>query len=220
MLHRPKPKTSLMWNLIIVDEDPAEEKQTDNDEENSETGFVSSDAINRRALAVAHRIKELVEVEKFEVYDKKNDSYRPCRWSDIVILTRAFEQRANNYVQILRCANIPVVSDSSAGYFATTEINDMLSLLQVLDNPRQDIPLASVLRSPLFGISDTELALIKSHQKKEGLIFIHCLNLSRKNLMIKSCKRKFLIFCSGLMVGDPCPPRLIGRFNLADLFSD
>lgn len=153
--------------LIIVDEDPAEEGQSDAEDDN-QAGIVSSDAINRRALAVAHRIKELVEVKKFEVYDKKSDSYRSCRWSDIVILTRAFEKRASNYIQIFRCANIPVVSDSSAGYFETTEINDMLSLLQVLDNPRQDIPLASVLRSPLFGISDTELALIKNHQKDKA----------------------------------------------------
>ncbi|MGB8227205.1 MAG: helicase-exonuclease AddAB subunit AddA, partial [Sedimentisphaerales bacterium] len=153
--------------MIIVDDDPAEERQGD-DEENDETGLVSLEAINRRALIVAQRIKQLVEVEKFQVYDKKSDSFRPCRWSDFVILTRAFEQRANNYVQILRSANIPVVSDSSAGYFATTEINDMLSLLQILDNPRQDIFLASVLRSPIFGLSDTELAKIKSCQKSES----------------------------------------------------
>jgi len=154
----PKPDVE----LIIVDEDPAEEKQTDNDDD--QTGVVSADAINRRALMVANRIKELVEVEKFEVYDKKITAYRPCRWNDFVILTRAFEQRANNYVQILRSANIPIVSDSSAGYFATTEINDMLSLLQVLDNPRQDIPLASVLRSHFFDLSDTQFAQMKSHK--------------------------------------------------------
>jgi ATP-dependent helicase/nuclease subunit A len=152
--------------LAIVDDDPAEEQQ--GDDESDETGLISSEAINRRALVVAQRIKQLVEVEKFQVYDKKNDSFRPCRWADFVILTRAFEQRANNYIQILRSANIPVVSDSSAGYFATTEINDMLSLLTVLDNPRQDISFASVLRSPVFGLSDTELAKIKSHQKSES----------------------------------------------------
>ncbi len=149
--------------LIIVDQDPAEQEQNDEKEDDS----VSSEAINCRALTVARRIKELVEIEKFQVYDKTGNTYRPCRWSDIVILTRAFEQRANNYVQILRSANIPVVSDSSAGYFAATEINDMLSLLQVLDNPCQDIPLASVLRSPIFGLSDTELSQIKSHQKSQ-----------------------------------------------------
>jgi ATP-dependent helicase/nuclease subunit A len=150
--------------LLIVDDDPAEEN---NDDEQQAEG-ISADAVNRRALTVAERIKELVEVEKFEVYDKDIAAFRPCRWNDFVILTRDFKHRANNYVQILRCANIPVVSDSSAGYFATTEINDMLSLLQVLDNPRQDIPLASVLRSPIFGLSDTQLARIKSPKNSES----------------------------------------------------
>lgn len=148
--------------LIIVDE----ESETKHDDENDD-GIVSSDAINRRALTIAYRIKELVEAEKFQVYDKTLSAYRPCRFNDIVILTRAFEQRASNYVQVLRLANIPVVSDSSAGYFATTEINDMLSLLQVLDNPRQDIPLAAVLRSPLFGVAESELAEIKSHNNEK-----------------------------------------------------
>ena len=150
--------------LAIVDDDPAEWQ---GDDEDDETGLVSAEAINRRALVVAQRIKQLVEVEKFQVYDKTSSFFRPCRWADFVILTRAFEQRANNYVQILRMANIPVVSDSSAGYFATTEINDMLSLLACLDNPRQDIAFASVLRSPVLGLSDTELAKIKSHQDSE-----------------------------------------------------
>ncbi|PKL51248.1 MAG: helicase-exonuclease AddAB subunit AddA [Planctomycetes bacterium HGW-Planctomycetes-1] len=151
--------------LLIVDDDPAEEND---DDEEQQTDGISADAVNRRALTVAERIKELVEVEKFEVYDKDISAFRPCRWNDFVILTRDFKHRANNYVQILRCANIPVVSDSSAGYFAATEINDMLSLLQVLDNPRQDIPLASVLRSPIFSLSDTQLAQIKSHKNSES----------------------------------------------------
>lgn len=142
--------------LIIVDEESQAEHENANEER-----IISSDAINRRALTIAQRIKQLVEIDKFRVYDKAINADRPCRFSDVVILTRAFEQRASNYVQVLRLANIPVVSDSSAGYFATTEINDMLSLLQVLDNPRQDIPLAAVLRSPLFGVSESQLSEIK-----------------------------------------------------------
>ena len=148
--------------FIIIDDNPSE-RQDDDDNENAAS--VSGDAINRRALVVADRIKKLVEVEKFKVYDKDAASFRPCRWGDIVILTRSLKERANNYVQILRSANIPVISDSSAGYFETTEISDMLSLLWVLDNPRQDIPLASVLRSPIFRITDDDFATIKTLQK-------------------------------------------------------
>ncbi|MEN6386084.1 MAG: UvrD-helicase domain-containing protein, partial [Phycisphaerales bacterium] len=141
--------------LLVVDEEYQRESDDENEDDNNDS--ISFDAINRRAITVAQRIKELVEVEQFKIYDKKAACLRPCRYSDIVILTRSFAQRANNYVQILRLANIPVISDSSTGYFAATEINDMLSLLQVLDNPRQDIPLAAVLRSPLFGVSDSQL---------------------------------------------------------------
>ncbi|MBN1787077.1 MAG: helicase-exonuclease AddAB subunit AddA [Sedimentisphaerales bacterium] len=161
-----KPAQRPDVELILVEE--KKEEQDQNNENDSETDAIfSCEAVNRRALTVANRIKELVEIEKFEIYDKTTNSYRPCRWSDFAILTRAFQSRANNYVQVLRSANIPVISDSSAGYFETTEINDMLSLLQVLDNPRQDIPLASVLRSPIFSLSDTELASIKNHQNEK-----------------------------------------------------
>src|SRR5699024_9787056 len=50
----------------------------------------------------------------------------------------------------------------TTGYFAAIEIQIMLSLLKIIDNPRQDIPLASVLRSPLVGLSEEELALIRT----------------------------------------------------------
>ncbi|MHB0945773.1 MAG: helicase-exonuclease AddAB subunit AddA [Sedimentisphaerales bacterium] len=151
--------------FIIVDDDSTEQQ---GDDDNENTAGVSDDAVNRRALVVAARIKKLVEVEKFEIYDKAAGVMRPCRWGDIVILTRSMKERANNYVQIFRSANIPVISDSSAGYFETTEISDMLSLLAVLDNPRQDIALAAVLRSPLFGITDTDLATIKNYQNDKA----------------------------------------------------
>jgi ATP-dependent helicase/nuclease subunit A len=153
--------------LLIVDEEFKDDSEDENDNENE---TISSDSINRRAITVAQRIKELVEEEKFQIFDKKANCSRPCKYSDIVILTRSFSQRANNYVQILRLANIPVISDSSTGYFATTEISDMLSLLRVLDNPQQDIPLAAVLRSPLFGLSDSKLLKIRAH-KNEKLTF-------------------------------------------------
>jgi ATP-dependent helicase/nuclease subunit A len=61
---------------------------------------------------------------------------------------------------------VPVSCQATAGYFEATEITDMLCLLRVLDNPQRDIELAAVLRSPFFNISDTELAKIKLHGKK------------------------------------------------------
>ncbi|MCD6394525.1 MAG: PD-(D/E)XK nuclease family protein, partial [Planctomycetes bacterium] len=100
---------------------------------------------------------------EFTVYDKSIDGYRDVQYGDIVILMRSLANRANEYVEMLRLAGIPVNSQSAAGYFATTEITDAVCLLKVLDNPQQDIELAAVLRSPFFKLTDTELAMIRAH---------------------------------------------------------
>jgi len=175
----PENNQSPDVELMIVDED-SQDEQGDDDNEQDES-VIASEAINCRALTVAQRIKELVEVEKFQVFDKSLNAHRPCRYSDIVILMRAFKERASNYVQILRLANIPVVSDSSAGYFAATEITDMLSLLQTLDNPRQDIPLAAVMRSPMFGTSESQLAEIKLQAGEKDDFYLAVESFAVKN---------------------------------------
>ncbi len=84
------------------------------------------------------------------------------QYRDIVILMRSLAKKANDYVEVLRLAGVPVSCQATAGYFEATEITDMLSLLKVLDNPQRDIELAAVLRSPFFKISDTDLAKDKS----------------------------------------------------------
>jgi len=98
---------------------------------------------------------------EFQVYDKDTGAFRDVRYGDIAILMRSPANRAVEYVQMLQLANVPVSSDAASGFFEATEITDMLCLLKVLDNPRRDIELAAVLRSPLFGLTDTELAGIK-----------------------------------------------------------
>ena len=74
---------------------------------------------------------------------------------------RSLAHKAGEYTEVLQRAGVPVSSQSSAGYFATTEVTDCISLLKVLDNPQRDIELAAVLRSPVFGVTDNELAGIR-----------------------------------------------------------
>jgi ATP-dependent helicase/nuclease subunit A len=90
---------------------------------------------------------------------------RDVEYRDIVILMRSLARKANDYVQVLRLAGVPVSCEATAGYFEATEISDCLALLKVLDNPQRDIELAAVLRSPFFKISDTELAKIRIRSK-------------------------------------------------------
>jgi ATP-dependent helicase/nuclease subunit A len=81
---------------------------------------------------------------------------------------RSLAKKANDYVEVLRLAGVPVSCQGTAGYFEATEISDLLCLLKVLDNPQRDIELAAVLRSPFFRVSDTELAKIKINGSKSG----------------------------------------------------
>jgi len=121
----------------------------------------------RQAALIAQRIKQMVGAEtgkaEFQTYDKRLGCMRDVEYRDIVVLMRSLAKKANEYVEILRLAGVPVSCQSSAGYFEATEVTDMLSLLKVLDNPQRDIELAAVLRSPIFGISDSNLARIQVH---------------------------------------------------------
>ncbi len=121
----------------------------------------------RQAAMIARRIRQMVGAEtgrpEFQIYDKQQDKFRTVQYGDIVILMRSPAKRANDYVEVLRLAGVPVSCEAATGYFETTEISDMLCLLKVLDNPQRDIELAAVLRSPFFKIGDAELAKIKIH---------------------------------------------------------
>lgn len=157
-------KQSLPVELYILDEEePEPDEETDNDESAEPTEVVS--ALQRQAAFVARRIRQMVGAgggkAEFQIYDKQTEAYRDVQYRDIVILMRSVAHRANEYTEILRLAGIPVSSQTASGYFATTEIADMLALLKVLDNPIRDIELAAVLRSAMFGFTDSELAEIR-----------------------------------------------------------
>ncbi|MDH4241483.1 MAG: PD-(D/E)XK nuclease family protein, partial [Phycisphaerae bacterium] len=128
-------------------------------------------ARQRQAAMIARRIRKIVGADtgkcEFQIYDKNRDCMRDVEYRDIVILMRSLAKKANDYVQVLRLAGIPVSCEATAGYFEATEISDVVALLKVLDNPQRDIELAAVLRSPFCKISDTELAKIRIHSKTD-----------------------------------------------------
>lgn len=97
----------------------------------------------------------------FMVYEGKSKLYRPVQYRDIVILLRAVTALAPAFLDELKEAGIPAYADLATGYFAATEVDIMLSLLSIIDNPHQDIPLAGVLRSPIAGLTAEQLAQIR-----------------------------------------------------------
>ena len=128
------------------------------DPENDENEL---DRSEREATVLGHRILQLVsptDAPPMQVVDRTGalPTHRPIRYADIVILLRSLRFKADQFAATLRNMGIPVHTESATGYFEATEINDVLSLLHVLDNQRQDIPLAALLRSPLSGLKNAE----------------------------------------------------------------
>jgi len=136
----------------------------------TQEGLALIDSRQRQAALIARRIREIVGVEtgraEFQVQDRQTGDYRDVQYRDVVILMRSLAKKANDYVEILRLAGIPVNCEATAGYFEATEVRDMISLLKVLDNPQRDIELATVLRNAFFQITDTELAKIRLHKRE------------------------------------------------------
>ena len=122
------------------------------------------DRTEREARLVARRICALLGRHgspAMQIHDVSAGPTRrrPIRPGDIVVLLRSMKFKANQYAAALRDHGIAVHADSREGFFAATEIRDMLALLELLDNQRQDLPLAAVMRSPLGRISAPEDSL-------------------------------------------------------------
>jgi ATP-dependent helicase/nuclease subunit A len=128
------------------------------------------DAVVLESRVISARIHGLMGAtgeSAFQVYDKGLKENRPVRYSDIVILLRSTASWAKVMMEELSLQGIPVVGELNQGYFDAIEVETMLSFLQIIDNPLQDIPLAAVLRSPVYGLTEDELAQIALYRPKE-----------------------------------------------------
>ncbi len=117
------------------------------------------------ARFVAKKIQELLQ-SNYHVYDKKKKAYRKVMAKDICVLLRATSVLAPIYEKEIEELNIPVFSDSSNTYLETMEVQTIMAMLKVIDNPMQDIPLVTVLRSNIFGFTDNDLIQIRLSDKK------------------------------------------------------
>ena len=119
---------------------------------------VSRDLLEARFAA--HRIRDLLD-QNFPVSDGEEGT-RPVRPSDMVILLRSPNTVLRHYARALAERDILWEAEGGGDFFGSTEISVALSLLQIVDNPRQDVPLISVLRSPVYGFSADRLAQIRA----------------------------------------------------------
>lgn len=126
----------------------------------ADTEEESFDRTESEAAFVAHRIRQLLD-EKYPVQGG-DGALHPIRPEDIVILMRSPRSRLPVFTRALERENIPCASQETADFFSSLEIAVMLSFLEIIDNPRQDVPLIAVLRSPLFGFTPDRLALLRA----------------------------------------------------------
>jgi ATP-dependent helicase/nuclease subunit A len=149
-----------------------DDDQKTEDAENDNDRF-ELDAARREAVIVARRIRQIVGVDRpdgkpeFDIVDPDTKQLRPVTWRDIVILLRSMKMHAEIWSEVFHQMSVPVHAELTGGFFVATEIQDMLSLLQLLENPQQDIPLASVLRSPFVRLDESQLAAIRLHSPRQ-----------------------------------------------------
>ena len=173
-------------------------KKNIEEEETAESDEEEGDAGEREMNFVADRINGLMYgKDRLEVYDAGLGDYRPLRFSDIVIIMRK-KTKGADFVDILRRKGIPASADVGTGFLETPEIMTILSFLRIIDNPRQDIPLASALRSMAYGLTADELLTIKLESGLEE--FWECVNFyaeNGRNSRIRDVLRKFLTQLNG-----------------------
>lgn len=133
------------------------------EEAEDETSIEALKDAEGEALMTAELIHQLLSGKgnPTHIFDKDLDSYRPVEPRDIVILLRAPSSKAAIYEKALMSKGIGANAEISNNFFDALEIQTMISLLKIIDNPLQDIPLITVLRSPMVGVSLDELVYIR-----------------------------------------------------------
>lgn len=146
--NKAKPAELLLYD---ANADPHQENQED-------------DKLTGELRMVAMRIKQMVANREL-IYDSDEKRMRPIEFGDIVLLERTKEIN-NTLMEQFNELEVPLTVHDVESYFQATEVRVMMSLLKIIDNPKQDIPLVAVLRSPIVGLNNKELAFIRLQNRQ------------------------------------------------------
>ncbi len=168
-----------------TEENEEEYTESEDNEEDSEEDKEPEEKIEDIVLEakfVAQRIQELIE-SKYQVYTKTG--YRNIQYKDIVVLLRSTKTLAPIYEKELALMNFPVFTDTGTQYLESVEIQTIIALLKIIDNPKQDIPLVTVLRSPIGQFDDNELVEIKLKGTTEKTKYFYDILINAKDKVEK-----------------------------------
>lgn len=118
-----------------------------------------AERIEREAAVVARRIKAFLAEGRHVL--NEGSKLEPLSYRHIAVLLRSRKFNSERFANLLRRSGVPCFSEIGTGFFASLEVRDIVSLLHVLDNRRQDVPLAAVLRSPLVDLPEAEDVLAR-----------------------------------------------------------
>lgn len=196
------------------------------DEENNET------ELSLEAQTVCEKIKNLIYVEKLRIKDKNTGENRPLALGDIVILIRSPKgdtRRAVTFVNVLNENGITANSEEKNSFFDAPEIKLILNFLSVIDNPVQDIPLLSVLMSPMFSFTADDVAklrisdknsplyiALKNSSDKKCVDFINTLNKLRTISVTTTVDRLIGIIMN--LTGFDCVAMAADKFNINNIY--
>lgn len=158
-------RTAGIPELLVVDTGAVSLQQLDEE-------AADFTAREMEAKLITAKIRELTDQEGgIQVWDKRLNGvggYRTAQYRDMVILLRSTTGWTETFLSVLMNEGIPAYAESRMGYFTTIEVETVLSILAVIDNPMQDIPLAAVLKSPVVGATDAELAGVMAYYRKRA----------------------------------------------------
>ena len=139
--------------------DTSDTNHPDEIDGDSETAGDEPENNERELDFIIQKIKEL-HASKKQVQNP-DGSFRQIQWRDFAVLRRSLAGWGTRAVAAMRQAGIPAVVNERDGYFEAQEIQLLLSLLQIIDNPEQDLPMAAVLHSGLVGLDANELGALR-----------------------------------------------------------
>ncbi len=178
----------------------------------------SADKTRAEAKLIAEKIIEIMSCEN--AVSDKNGS-RNARFGDFCILLRSPKNKAKIFSEVLQLYGIPTYSESEKNFFTLQEIKTAISLLRVIDNPVQDIPLLAVLYSPVYAFSSDDIALIRYGRKHEALYFSLKEYSKKDDVLAKRC-RDFLTEIENfrlLSTSMPADKLIYTVFEKTDYFS-